>query len=271
MRHLFIFLLISLVACKTSSEHEKLQRSLAGNWLVLWGEHKLKNEDQRELYGRVQDSVIEAKGLKLLTFYEDGSFVQADYPGQTGKWALSPDRQLYMANGGRGFENFRADFVEFEKKVLQVKEDLSIGEESITLIWHLKKIEEPLLFDKEKNTWRTPAARPESKEEIKQRLSAMFVYYSDYFKLVAKEASYFIGKRVMLPLKFYQHAMGTLPLEPGSDFAKLFFNREQSELAYDYVKRIVYRLGNQYPNKDNFVEEYAAFMKLVAAEIPSMY
>jgi hypothetical protein len=71
----------------------------------------------------------------------------------------------------------------------------------------------------------------------------------------------------MIPLKFYQHAMGTIPFDPAGDFANLFFTREQAEEAYGYVKSTVYKLGNRYPKGKNYVEEYASYMKLVAEEI----
>jgi hypothetical protein len=267
MRLFLILLTLLFVSCHSPSEQEKLRRSLPGNWVVLLADHKLENSDQRLVYGRIQDSVIEAKALKLITFFEDGSFMQADYPDQKGKWALSTSGQLYIGLGGKGFEEFKTDFKEYKDKVLQVIELLHVKGESIKLVWHFKKVNESFLFDAENNTWRKRATKSESEEEIRRRLSAMFGYYSAYFKLVAAEVSYFIGRRVILPLKFYQHAMGTLPFDEESNFAKLFYNREQAEQAYDYVKRTVYNLGNKYPEGENFVDEYATFLKMVGKEI----
>jgi hypothetical protein len=129
----------------------KISQNPAGKWIVLLADHQWKNGDQRQIYGRMQDSVIGARTLKLVTFFDKGSFQQIDCPE--------------------------------------------------------------------------------------------------------------------LPLKFYQHAMGTLPFDEKSDFVKLFYNIEQSKQAYTYLKRKVYDLGDRYPGKGNFVAEYASFMAIMAKEV----
>jgi hypothetical protein len=267
MRIFHVLLILFFVACQTPSEQEKLHKTLTGEWIVLLADHQLKNEDQRQIYGRMQDSVIGDKALKLVTFFDNGGFQQIDSPEQKGKWAVSPALRLFIAKGGRGFDDFKVEFSEYKKKVLHVVEYLQAGKESIKLIWYLKKINKPALFSGENNSWRKKASKPESETEIKQRLSAMLAFYSDYFDLVAEESSFFISSRVVLPLKFYQHAMGTLPFDEKSDFAKLFYNIEQSKQAHTYLKKKVYDLGDRYPGKKNFVAEYASFMGIVAKEI----
>jgi len=98
-------------------------------------------------------------------------------------------------------------------------------------------------------------------------LAMMLNYYADYDELVGKEVSYFIPGRVILPLKFYQHAMGVLPYDSTNDFTQLFYNAEQAQQAYGYLKKKVYELGNRFPDGEDYMDEYIRFMRLVAKEI----
>jgi hypothetical protein len=267
MFRFILFLVLLVFSCTPASRQERIHRAVTGEWLVLWGEHQLENDQQYQMYGKVQDSIIEAKGLKLLRFFEDGSFVQMDIPERPGKWQVSPGGEVVIGSGGKGFDHLQTSFHAFKKDELELVESVKLKDETIRINWHFKKIKNSSLFDRERNEWRAKPVKPESEREIRSRLSTIFLYYADYFKLVSNEASYFIGRRVPLPLKFYQHAMGTVDFDPKGDFALLFYNEEQAREAHDWVKRTVYRLGNKFPDRENFVEEYAEFMKLVGKEI----
>lgn len=267
MRRLFPYFLLLLISCRFSSGQEKLRGIVTGDWLVLYADHQLKNRKQREIYGRIQDSVIRQRGLKLVSFFEDGSFRQMDSLQRKGQWAISPDRKLYLAKGGNGFDDLKAGFLKYEKNILQVVEYMQTGGESIQLVWHLEKVKDPFLFKPENNAWRKKPGQPEPDKQLKERLSAMLIYYSAYFKLVSAKASYFIPGRVILPFSFYQHAMGVKSFNPESDFAGLFFNAEQSEKAYGYLEKTMHRLQDQFPLRDNYVEEYSLFMEKMAGTI----
>jgi hypothetical protein len=261
-----LFFLLFITSCAQVSRQEKIQRAVTGDWLVIWGQHRLQDEEQYQVYGKIQDSIIEAKSLKLVRFFDDGSFLQMDTPEQSGKWQVSRAGEVVIGDGGQGFDNLKTNFLRFKQNELELEEQLNMNGDVILLNWHLKKIKNSSLFERERNLWRNRPTRAETEQEIRNRLAIIFIYYSDYFKLVAKESSYFIGRRVPLPLKFYQHAMGTLDFDPRSNFANLFFNEEQARLAHGWVKRTVYRLGNKFPDGKNYVEEYADYMKLVAKE-----
>ena len=270
MRYLIILYVFAFATCQSKSEEAKLRETIEGDWLVLLADHHLENEDQRQIYGKIQDSVIEAKCLKLIRFYKDGSFQQVDYPEEKGKWAISPDLEFFMGSGGRGFNDFKSNYLSYQDKELRLRENLKTDGETIKLDWYFKKLTNGLLLDASRNSWRKKPSGPESDKDLRIRLGWMLDYYSRYFELVADESSFFIGKRVMLPLKYYQHAMSTLPYDPESDFAKLWYNPAQAEQAYGYLKSTVYKLGNKYPSDKNYVLEYSRYLRQVGMAIQHM-
>jgi hypothetical protein len=268
VRYLIVIYAFALATCQSKTEEGKLRDRMEGDWLVLTADHQLDNENQRQVYGRIQDSVVEAKCHKLLRFFEDGSFEQVDYPGIKGKWAVSPDMDVFMGSGGRGFEDFKGKYLTYdEDDQLQLTESLHAQDETIRVVWYFKKLNKGDLLEPSENEWRKKPANAESEKEMRARLGIILNYYSRYLKLIADESTFFLRSRVILPLKFYQHAMSTLPYDPQSDFVKLFYNREQSEQAYGYLKRMIYDLGNKYPHGDNFVIEYSRYLEQVGKAI----
>ncbi|MEO5564086.1 MAG: hypothetical protein ABIR18_11640, partial [Chitinophagaceae bacterium] len=153
---------------------------------------------------------------------------------------------------------------------LQLQEDVIANSESIKLIWVLKKLDRLELMSPENNAWRKKSGKQESEKELRKRLGTILDYYSTYFDLVAKESSFFIAKRVILPLQYYQHAIGTFPYDPESNFANLFFNNEQGEQAYGYLKSMIDGLSDKYPSKNNYVEEYSKYLKQVSFAVSRM-
>ena len=187
-----------------------------------------------------------------------------------GRWAISPADELYVIKGGAGFNNFKAGIAGYKKDVLQLVEYIHVQDETIKLVWHLKKTGTKDLFGADNNAWRKRPAAPESPARIKQRLAAMLTYYSRYYQLVQEEATYFIRDRVLLPFDYYQHAMGMKSFNPKSDFVHLFFNEEQAILAHEYLATTIRRLRDEYPRTHNYVEEYYQFMELMAREITTI-
>jgi hypothetical protein len=267
MRPVLFLLLIIFFSCNSPSEKDKIHNDITGNWFVLSEDHDLEDGNQTRIFGAIQDSLIAGKCLKLVVFAEDGSFQQLDAPDAKGRWAVSPAQELYVAQGGKGFETYKTKIISYHDKILDLSEIIHVEGETIKLTWSLKKMNSNSLFTDKRNTWRKRSTHPETGAELKQKLAMMLNYYSDYYELVNKEVSYFIPSRIMMPLKFYQHAMGVVPLDPESDFAKFFYNKEQSEEAYGYLKKTVYKLGNLFPEEGDYVDEYAAYMKIVAKEL----
>lgn len=248
---------------------DKLRSTVTGKWLVLYPDHKLTNKRQRELYGKMQDSIVGLTGLKLITFAGDGSFLQNDSIDKHGRWGISPDKMVFVEKGGPGFNSFSTRFTAFENDTLQLTEMVQAEGEKIKLVWHLKKIssDNEELFSDKRNEWRKKPAQAESEEQIKQRLSGMLHYYADYYELVADESTYFVPARVIIPFKFYQHSMGLRPLDPESYFAHRFFDTQQAEQAHRYLETLMEQLLNDFPSRDTYTKEYAAFMKSMAYEI----
>ncbi|MBL7745338.1 MAG: hypothetical protein JNN00_17830 [Chitinophagaceae bacterium] len=271
MRQLFLFLtLLSLFSCTSLSEMEKLHKDLSGEWLILYPDHDLENDHQRVLYSKMQDSIVGLTGLKLITLAGDGSFTQVDSLHTKGKWGLTAEKVVFIEKGGKGFENFSAKFTAYEKGILKMTEYVPAEGEKIKLIWHLKKIKDrdaEKLFSDESNSWRKYPGKTETEREIKLRLSRMLSFYADYYSLVTKESSFFVPTRVILPFRFYQHAIGMKDFDTASAFSKLFYDKQQAEDAHRYLSVSIRKLRNDFPSMENYVEEYAAFMKKMSADI----
>jgi hypothetical protein len=259
-------LLLCIASCNSRSEQDQLRHDLTGDWLVLYADHKLTNDKQRKMYGRMQDSIISMRGLKLISFNEDGSFQQLDSIGKKGKWGVS-GKEIYITNAGNGFYDFKTEFFDLKDNTLRTVEYVRKDDESIKLVWHMKKAEGSSLFSQNNNSWRQKPEKAETDKEMKSRLSTMLQYYSDYYKLVSKESSYFIPSRIVFPFQFYQHAMGLKPFDPSGAFAHLFYDSTQAVKAYEFIEMAFARLKGQFPDKENFVDEYAIFMEMMAKEM----
>jgi hypothetical protein len=268
MRWIILLISLSLFSCNSPSEQEKLHRQLSGNWLIVYPDHNLKNQRQRELYGKLQDSIVSLKGLKLISLSEDGAFRQMDSLNQEGKWTLSPGNTIMVDKGGKGFENYSAEVKGYKGETLLLSEIVHANGENLQLIWKLKKISGDAsddLFSKKTNQWRQRPQQPESEKQMKHRLADMLQYYSDYYKLVAKEARYFIPKRVFLPLNFYQHGIGLRSFDEESIFVTLFYNEEQAKQAHQYLGETIQKLKGTYPSdQGSFVVEYSMFLAEMA-------
>lgn len=266
------FCLLLLFSCGSIGKKDAKDPAalLPGDWLVLYAEHKLRGPDQREVYGRKQDSIIEAKGLKLVSFSGDHSFVQLDYPDTRGNWKVNESKEVVVNGAGKGFEHFKSEFLKFSGDTLQVVEYAQMEGEKIKLIWHLKKVDQPRLFTGKNNSWRKKPSAGESDEQIQSRLADILDYYSHYYKLVAKESIYFIQTRVPLPFSYYQHAMGMKPFVENSNFTALFFDKEQASKAYRLLSTTMNSLSEEFPRKENFVEEYGEFLGKMAIKIKTI-
>jgi hypothetical protein len=252
---------------------EKKHHDLQGNWLIVSPDHRLKNGRQEVIYSKIQDSIVGLTSLKLISLSDKGIFRQMDSMGKTGKWGMSADDVVFIENGGQGFDNFNAKFTSYEDDLLELTEFVEAQGEKIELVWNLKKVNGKFsskLFDDAKNRWRIRPAQPETEAQIKQRLSEMLNYYSDYYSLVTKESSFFVTTRVILPFKFYQHGMGITPFDEQSYFVRLFFDKVQAEQAWKYLELMISALRHDFPRGDDYLQEYAAFMQTMADKIKDL-
>lgn len=256
-------LLLCLVSCNSSSRQQQLKKDLTGDWLVLYADHKLTNKEQRLLYGKMQDSIISARGLKLVQFFSDGSFQQLDSMGKKGKWSVT-DKEIFIIQGGEGFHEFETEFFDYKDNELRTIEYVKKDDETIKLVWHLRKIDGSSLFKEASNRWRKRPKQPESDQQIKTRLSDMLGFYADYYRLVSKESSYFIPTRVVAPLNFYQHAMDMKPFDEASTFAGFFYDSAQAQKAYQYLGDAMLATADDFPSESNFVDEYAKYMEMLS-------
>jgi len=226
----------------------------------------------KTVYGKLQDSIVQLKGLKLLKFEKDGSFLQMDSITRPGRWKILAGRDtlLVVTSGGKGFSPFEVSLIENDDSVVILSEMVKYEGRVLRLDWNLKRIvndDTMALFGKESNRWRLRSLKPESEKELKIRLAAMLKYYSDYYNLVAREASYFISSRVEIPFKYYQHAIELRPLTVESSFHRFFFDSTQAIQAFDYIKKGMRQIGTNLTRGENFVTEYADYLKMLSEVI----
>lgn len=245
---------------------------MTGNWFIIYPEEELTTKSQEAIYAEIQDSLVTGKGVKIISCLDDGQFIQWDSTGLTGKWAVMDENTVVIRSAGKGFENFKAEFAPGEEGKIKLTEHLNIKGERINITWHLAKItsgKEASLFDPEKNNWRKKPAAAEPDDAMKKRLSAMLNYYSVYFKLIAGQSSYFMPVRVMLPVKFYQHAIGMKDFDEKHRFGSLFYSVEDAKKAYDLLKEVVNNSDYNYPDSDknSYSLEYSYMLAYLAEEI----
>ena len=215
----------------------------------------------------MQDSIIKLMGLKTISLAENGAFQQTDsFFSNPGKW-VETDGWLRISNGGAGFKDFRGKVILLNDTAMQVREEVSKATDNIPLVWNLRRVDdknESLLFGNEANWWRKKPVAPESDSVIRTRVVAALKYYAAYFKVVSDKANYFAPRRVCLPLRYYQHGVGMIPLEANEGFTNLFYNLEQANRAYDMISAGIDDYKDKFPSGDNYVIEYSMFFKQLA-------
>ncbi|HEX2631013.1 MAG TPA: hypothetical protein VHM26_18480 [Chitinophagaceae bacterium] len=246
---------------------------IAGDWLVGYSSYEEDDSKGEELYDKIQDSIITNQGLQLVRFAPDGNFYRTDMKGVKGRWQLVNGNKLKIDKGGKGFNSFTGDNVSYDKdeEELLMMENVRYKNSTVKVTWHFMPLTAGKdtiadLFSDDMNRWRIKPSAPESEAAIKERLAASLTYHSKYYMMIADRTNYFLSDRIILPFEFYQHAMGLNPFDPKSEFAGLFYDRKQAELAHGYIKSAMDGIDGHYPADDeNFVIGYAHFMRQMAA------
>jgi hypothetical protein len=262
----FLFFLIAIQFSCGSKKEESLQQTVSGNWFILYPKDELTNSKQEKIYADIQDSLTALKCLKLISFSEKGVFNQLDSIKIKGKWGTKDEMYVRVTDGGRGFDDFRTTFDGFDNGILKLTEIVNSGGEKLKFVWHLMKIDKgdpTKLFEPAYNKWRIKPTKPESDEEIKNRLVQMLNFYSIYFKLIADNSSYFIPGRIILPFKFYQHGIGMKFFDEQSVFASLFYSKEQAKAAHLLLDITIGDVEFGTQNLKSYTEEYSIMLKKI--------
>ena len=261
-------------SCGTSEKD--LEKSLTGNWLILYPDHQLTSAHQREVYAKYQDSILALYGLKLITLDANGAFKELDsLENPPGKWMITQDSLLKIREGGKGFNPFNTALTSFQDSALLLTQYLPLQDEKIKVVWHLKKVKDDdsiaaKLFSSEANAWRKKPLTPQTADAVKKRLGAMLSYYAGYFDLVGKSSAYFAPVRVPLPFRYYQHAIG-LKTEMPVAFINLFYNEAEAATAYNLLEQALNLYKGDFSWGGNLVQEYSAFLKKLAAWLNRTY
>ncbi|MEQ1676860.1 MAG: hypothetical protein ABL876_09170 [Chitinophagaceae bacterium] len=272
MRYLLIICVLIQCSCSPAADKDPVHKKVTGNWFVLYPKLESDNQRQEDVYAKLEDSLVTLKGVKLVSFLESGVFIQWDSTILKGKWGTVNENEVVVSRAGKGFENFKAVYSGMEDDVLKLAEYINANGEKLKLVWHLKKITSGKtagLFDTEKNKWRAVPAKEETEEEMKQRLSQMLSYYSIYFKLISDESSYFMPVRIMLPVKFYQHAIGMKEYDTAHRFTSLFHSAPQAKKGFDLLKKAVNSTRYDLPDdiKNSYSYEYSLMLEKLSEEI----
>jgi hypothetical protein len=217
--------------------------------------------------------MVARTGLRVIRFNADGSFVQPDSLDAGGRWVATPNNKIILEGGGKGLHDFKGDFLNYEDSVLTMIEYIQLKGETLEMTWKLKKLENnklaASLLKHSNNEWRIKPKGPESEKEITARLSGMLKYYSDYCKLLSRESRIFIPARFVVPVDFYQHALGLKSFDSTKAFARIFYNSSQAKEAHYQLDRVFSRLTGKYPAGSDYIEEYGLFMAMMARELES--
>jgi len=266
----FVFLFSSCNLWK--KEDMNFTEAIKGDWLILYPDHDLDNEEQRRIYSAAQDSIVALLGLKTISFRDKGIFLQTDSMFKpTGKWSLNPDsRKLFIRNGGKGLDFFEGTFKRFKNDTMLISENILIGGQKINLTWFLKRITNKkslALFNEENNWWRKTAAA-ETDDQLRKRVKAMLLYYSLYYEMVSKESAYFSQSRVFLPFQYYQHSIGLRPFDDKNNFNAFFNTGQQARQAHAILSVAMSKLRDKsFPSGKDFVIEYSLFMQQLSKAI----
>ena len=265
-----LFISILFVSCSNKSGDDFTKEDVTGNWLILYPQHILKTDEQRKIYGKLQDSIISLFGLKLVSIKSNGEFLQVDSLfGKYGKWTMTDSGRLKITAAGKGFDDFNGKLVGVLNDTILIDEITTMENEPIKLIWHFKKIgageEAARLFRKDDNQLRQRPGQSETGEEIKKRVIAMLTYYSLYYKVVSEESIYFSRSRVFLPFNYYQSGVGLKAFDPQDPFTNCFFDVADARKGYDVIKAVVENTKDEeYPSGKNFVIEYSEYFGKLA-------
>ena len=263
MKNKILGIILLLASCSGNEQKPVTENDLVGNWLITDADPQYKNSEERQYYLMAKDSIRALKGLKLVSIKNNAVFQQSDsmntFPGS---WLLhAKQQQLFINNGGIGFSNFTGT-VRIDKDSLLLNEKMELGPVSIAVLWHFIKVppDSPAnyLFVPANNSWRIKPGHTEEEDRMRKRLSAMFHYYSVYFTLVSKEADYFSPRRVLLPVRYYQHGVGMRDMDAVDNFKALFFDEADFKKAYEMVGNAI-KSDQHYPRGKDFTEEYAAY------------
>lgn len=256
-----------LISC-TSSTNISLETGAEGNWLIVYADHSLLDAAQAEKYQPLQDSIVDLYGLKLVQLLPGGVFLEMDSMFATpGRWNVFQNEKLLIAEAGKGFELFVGDFHSLKNDKLKVIQKVIVEKDTLPLTWAWKKIpaDDPasVLFETSTNEWRHKSLAPETDVALKKRLASMLNYYSVYFDYIAKEAIYFLPRRLALPFNYYAHSVGLKRVDKIDRFKKYFYSDADALKAYQLLKTAQANLPEKFPEKDDFVKEYAAhFLQL---------
>ena len=267
----FIFGFLLFVSCVSKKDDNFIPKeAIKGNWLILYPQHILKTDLQRKIYGRAQDSIVNFMGLKLISFNDNGEFLQTDSLfGVHGKWAINDTGSLKISSAGKGFENFTGVVAGIKNDTILIEELVSLESEPIKLIWHLKKItigdEAGNLFKNEHNQWRQKSNKKETDTEIRMRIISMLKYYSLYFKIVSVESIYFSPIRVFLPFLYYQHGIGLKKFNSLDYFTSCFFDLANAKKGYEILTEGFEKTKDEdFPSGENYVIEYSKYFERLA-------
>jgi hypothetical protein len=258
-----IFFVLLLSSC-TTEEKPTTEADITGNWLVVSSNPLYHDDEERESYLAVKDSIVGLRGLKLISIQPRGIFQQLDTTyGSPGSWLYnSRNQQFFVSNAGPGFTAFSGRVMGCRDDTMGIEERLNLPDASFTIEWHFKKItaDSPAhyLFLPANNQWRIRSAQPEDEAAIKKKLSAMFHYYSLYFNLISREANYFSPKRILLPIRYYQHGVGMRDFDKIGNFKAIFNNDADARTAYELVEKAM-KAEKRFPSGKDYVEEYARY------------
>ncbi len=251
---------ILMLGCGTSNKKQLLNKEILGSWLILYPKEQLHTEAQRNVFPPLQDSLVNALGLKIIYFDTNNSITELDsiYAKRKGIWEVMNDSILLIKNTEKNLTNLNTKWVSLQNDTLVLRERIKFKGEAIVIDWYLKKINDSFVNAK-LNSWRIKPNASESEKDIIRRIRDMLLFAAKYYQLLSVESIYFMPDRVPLPLKYYAGGIG-LNNTLNKNFGYYFFDEKDAKKAYALFTKIFNESDIKFPDGNNYVEEYSKFL-----------
>lgn len=234
----------------------KKQNILFQNWEIEDAEHPMK----KDLFNN-SDSIYNYPGL---TFLSDSSIVENPRGEiRIGKFSLS---------GNNIIASFGKDRATYEiKKIEEYKMILSRNENNKTALLYLKGDGNPYYgrkinpFHPVYNQWRIKPSKPESDEEIRQRLKNCIQFFSIFFKdNYRRDATEIDFMGLPSCFKWYQGGI-SVQSEKNLDkkFITCFYNKEQALKARQMMDEVIVKKYHWQKEEQNWIKQTAGVLQQI--------
>jgi hypothetical protein len=273
MRFLFIAAaLLLLAACKSKpGNHKKFnEKWLSGNWVVAGYGPSDKAGNYIEVKRAANDSAGR-DGYELLGIYNfngKGGFQldSGSHDVVTGTLRIDDTLMLLQPGGVYKAQQRYWSLIEAADTSLVVVTDWP-GQSGYKMKYDLVKIKDDEKFNIGAVGWKKPLDSNATDAQLKERLKTQLQYYANYFRTMSGNGiSAFAPGKVVLPVMLYSGALGLKQPEKCPNWTINMGGTQNAAKAFEML-RTCFKVKFDYPDRDNFVLEYAEVITHLAAQL----